>query len=570
MKRNAVRYITIAALLFSGHSSGKCCAESEYPETYILPAESVSSYDQKDFNTCWACSALGSVNIQLKNQGINSALSPSYLAYTAYTSLHSFPMNSGYSGRTAAFYEGGTSNIAASLMTSWRGILSENILYSSKMPETPGDEYSSIRNFNIKNPKYRSDYFINDIYNLTPWISEKKRYSTDQIKQLIYEGNSVSSTCSLSCYEAEGNCLNNKGIMYQEDGSDSYLHTILITGWDDSFSRMNFSEEHRPEKDGAWLAVNSYGNSWGKDGCFWISYEDPSLLEAVAYSGAEQNMYQNNYQHDYFGWTTSLSTEESETYDGHEYMSGKMANIFTAENDELISAVSLCTIEENVKYEISVCTGLTDPSDPESGTFSEMTSGCIKYPGYHTVRLSDSVRINQGEKFSVIVKLLNPSSGFTVPIEASIVLNIPETDMSVVNVHPTDMEHEIGNGESFVLFGNKWCDIMIRDVNGFPYITDISADPMDFPDISSNFTPSKIVFGNVCVKAFSTPYSHLSGDANDDGNVNASDIVFLKNILLSGETKKSFGSSNRFSDLDNDEIISVSDLISLVNIVLRQ
>jgi len=52
-------------------------------------------------------------------------------------------------------------------------------------------------------------------------------------------------------------------------------HGVTIIGWDDNFSRYNFPLEIRPKKDGAYLALNSYGENWANSGgYFWISYED--------------------------------------------------------------------------------------------------------------------------------------------------------------------------------------------------------------------------------------------------------------------------------------------------------
>ena len=51
-------------------------------------------------------------------------------------------------------------------------------------------------------------------------------------------------------------------------------HAVSIIGWDDNFSKENFPISNRPTTDGAYLALNSWGNSWGDGGCFWISYED--------------------------------------------------------------------------------------------------------------------------------------------------------------------------------------------------------------------------------------------------------------------------------------------------------
>lgn len=50
-------------------------------------------------------------------------------------------------------------------------------------------------------------------------------------------------------------------------------HGIVIIGWDDNYSKDNFVYE-KPQKDGAWLILNSWGTQWGNNGTAWVSYED--------------------------------------------------------------------------------------------------------------------------------------------------------------------------------------------------------------------------------------------------------------------------------------------------------
>ena len=51
-------------------------------------------------------------------------------------------------------------------------------------------------------------------------------------------------------------------------------HAISIIGWDDEFSKEKFSEDTRPKNDGAYIALNSWGEEFGDNGIFYISYED--------------------------------------------------------------------------------------------------------------------------------------------------------------------------------------------------------------------------------------------------------------------------------------------------------
>lgn len=49
-------------------------------------------------------------------------------------------------------------------------------------------------------------------------------------------------------------------------------HAVTIIGWDDNYSKENFSDElgNMPSNDGAYIALNS----WGEYDLFYISYED--------------------------------------------------------------------------------------------------------------------------------------------------------------------------------------------------------------------------------------------------------------------------------------------------------
>ncbi len=56
-------------------------------------------------------------------------------------------------------------------------------------------------------------------------------------------------------------------------------HAVSIVGWDDNYSKNNFLV--KPEHDGAFIVLNSWGNSWGDDGYFYISYDSYGYLEQL-------------------------------------------------------------------------------------------------------------------------------------------------------------------------------------------------------------------------------------------------------------------------------------------------
>ncbi len=58
-------------------------------------------------------------------------------------------------------------------------------------------------------------------------------------------------------------------------------HAVTIIGWDDNYSKDNFKSSCRPENNGAWLILNSWGTNWGNKGTAWVSYEDKWFNDSI-------------------------------------------------------------------------------------------------------------------------------------------------------------------------------------------------------------------------------------------------------------------------------------------------
>ena len=94
----------------------------------------------------------------------------------------------------------------------------------------------------------------------------------NKIKEYIMKYGSI----ELSIFNTDNQWNNYKGGIYHKDMgniSQAKKHAVSIIGWDDNYSRNNFVYE-KPEKDGAWLVLNSWGTNWGNNGTAWLSYED--------------------------------------------------------------------------------------------------------------------------------------------------------------------------------------------------------------------------------------------------------------------------------------------------------
>jgi C1A family cysteine protease len=183
---------------------------------------------------------------------------------------------------------------------------------------------------------------------------------------------------------------------YYYGGSEAANHAVLIVGWDDAYSRTNFSAE--PPGDGAFIVRNSWGASWGDGGYCYVSYHDTIIAtELAAFAAEPADNYTGIYQHDELGATA---------YAGWPWM----ANRFVAAGPhESLTAVAFYAPVPDTAYEIYVGGTLADRQLACSGT--------IAIPGYRTVKLPEAKALREGEAFHVIVKLAAPSTQYVTAIE---------------------------------------------------------------------------------------------------------------------------------------------------------
>ncbi|WP_052566999.1 lectin like domain-containing protein [Candidatus Magnetobacterium casense] len=187
---------------------------------------------------------------------------------------------------------------------------------------------------------------------------------------------------------------------YYYNGTSSLNHAVAIVGWDDNYDKSKFSPV--PPNNGAFIVRNSWGKYWGESGYFYISYYDKNIAKGqnVVFNNVEsRSNYTSIYQHDPLGHTSSI---------GYNSETGWFANIFTSNGDELLSAVAFYTMSPNSSYTIYVY---------KDTTLMTTQDGSIPYAGYHTIKITQPVGLNAGQKFSVVVKLTTPGYKYQISIE---------------------------------------------------------------------------------------------------------------------------------------------------------
>ncbi|MGQ9456487.1 MAG: lectin like domain-containing protein [Armatimonadota bacterium] len=197
---------------------------------------------------------------------------------------------------------------------------------------------------------------------------------------------------------------------YYNKTTDEANHAVCIVGWDDNYDKNKFLTP--PPGNGAFIVRNSWGSGFGQGGYFYISYYDTRIgyYNAVFCNAEPVTNYDQIYQYDPLGWTNSL---------GYSTNTAWFANVFTAESNAELTAVSFYVASLQSSYELSI------HLDPNNGPVSTSgpvftQSGTIASAGYQTVSLNLPVVVSGGQRFSVVVKLTTPNYKYPVPLEQPI------------------------------------------------------------------------------------------------------------------------------------------------------
>ena len=121
------------------------------------------------------------------------------------------------------------------------------------------------------------------------FTTEKIDKFREAVKTHIMNYGSVYAEIAMGNYDWETNTL------YCNPEQFSFSdHAVSIVGWDDNYSKNNFPEDNRPSEDGAYIALNSWGDSFGDKGYFYISYEDQNIESGM--SGIVSTSYKDAYK----------------------------------------------------------------------------------------------------------------------------------------------------------------------------------------------------------------------------------------------------------------------------------
>lgn len=320
----------------------------------------------------------------------------------------------------------------------------------------------------------------------------------------------------------------------EKEDSFNSNHMVTIVGWDDNYSRENFKTT--PQGDGAWLIKNSWGSNWGMDGYFWISYYDKSIYDEVGgkpvgttvtfLKMTQPDIWDNNYSYDGGGginWYYFIDDNTEEPVP-----MALMANIYTAQYEERLSAVSFYTIQENAAYTIYVYCDVDTSISPTGGRFpSAIVSGVLETAGYHTIELPEEVDLSPGMKYTIAIELNSQDENEPVKFLAD-----GNSAWDWVS-----FSSKVGKGESYYREpGKDWVDVTEDTQSGW--------------------------YGNFRIHALTRLINKERGDVNADGKITSEDAMEILKIDV-GLSSESYWKLQA-GDMDQNGKINSEDAMKIL------
>ena len=450
------------------------------PDSFDLRRKGLVSpvKEQSPYGTCWAFSAINSIETSLMAREPDIDLSEWHLAYYTYCDTFGYPHT-----EEDLFDEGSsTTEQEGGLLLGGIGPVYETDCFYQD---------DSIRDSHKTMDEVREEarFRVTDMvtYPLWSYDEEITKPQRDAIKRAILSGQAIDAAYmdSSSHFNEETSCYYyDRSVTYDDEESGG--HAISIVGWDDNVPASSFKTN--PGMDGAWLVKNSWGANWGIGGYYWISYADTTLNDLISFRAVPTEPDVHIYQYDNYGKSGSYAISD---YGDTSVMA---ANVFTAEKDSFLESVMLCNTTEDSRWEVTVYTGLQDPADPTSGTASKSMDITFEQIGYQTFELPAAVELHKDERFSIVARISNKEESYLIPCEYA---NHTEwynedgeqnEDNSVLTI---DMiKQDFHEGESFYSTdGKEWFDIYLEGET-------VSESEMD-----GNYSKYTELSGNICMKA---------------------------------------------------------------------
>lgn len=297
---------------------------------------------------------------------------------------------------------GGHVFTSTAYFASWYGPVSEKLdVYDDTRTDLNFVDYSNQALYHVQNALYLPN--------------DSKEAFISHVKSALYNYGAVGAAvmAAWSYFTPDyKNLFVDDAYQYRLSGDGG--HTITIVGWDDNYSKDNFTGNPqayanetgqtvtipKPQNDGAFICKNSWGTeNAGEDGFFYLSYEDSQYLmlnPTVYFADEVADNYNRQYTNSIKG-TSSYWAPAGET---------TVSEKFVSKSNELLKAVSFEMASANTHYTFY----LRKNNEPDA-QMKKIAEGTKKYAGFYTVRLPEAILLEQGDNFEIILHAENTTGG---------------------------------------------------------------------------------------------------------------------------------------------------------------
>ena len=445
---------------------------SSFPSSKTLTKP---NYRSQTTGACWAYSAMNALESTLLNK-YSTTYNLSNSNNIVNVSHERFYLAKAFSGSNANEYgfmtlgKGGYALHSILYLTGGYGPIALN----SNSPFN--GEYSSdtlVSRNNVLNQKKIYDVTeIQVIGGVDPDSDSAVSNKINAIKDLINSGigvttNSRSLRSGCSCFNTDTRasyCPNLNGSY----GSNCNYHASLIVGWNDNYSKDNFAEGYKPDKNGAWIIRNTHGSS----GEYYISYYDPYLLnnENMAITSIKSVGYDHIYQYNPSGCKSYQYAGDYYCYSLGNVPSKQVVSIFekNGEGNQKLDSVGFY-VQSSSSKSVEVYFSSSSSNDIPSDLFDSNNKICeknnITNNGYYSCELSNSKIISQ-QYFFIGLK----GNGQIFAFQG--------------NSHPTLSNDKVGisAGKNYYLNNSTWTDASTSNSSTI-FVKAFTTDTNDEPSI---------------------------------------------------------------------------------------
>ncbi len=218
------------------------------------------------------------------------------------------------------------------------------------------------------------------------------------IKQAILDYGAVYSALHYT-----DNAFRESDNTYYYGGTQLENHAVTIVGWDDNKPTANGT--------GAWIVKNDFGNGWGENGFFYVSYNDHKILSSNGIFPERKDYLANQtlYFHDKLGHISSTGY-------GDNTACGLVK--FISDGRFPIRKIGTWVNSTETVLDIEIYDNFSNNS--LSIKVASMAALVCKYPGYYTFDLPYPLYFNGGNDFYVKIKYTTPDFNYPVPVEAKL------------------------------------------------------------------------------------------------------------------------------------------------------